>query len=213
MSVINMSKNQKINMSKTDGSAIKNVFIGVNWDENRYAGESDIDFDIHGFLTDGTRKVDYPSEIVNYNTHGDGSQYPWIEFSGDNLTGDDTKGITFNGKHYDEYFIVHTDQFPVGKSDFTVCLSIFRAVQRLQNFGMVNNARMTICDYDNPTGDSWEYDLSEEDKFSNLNAVEMGRLYRYGDGFKFQALGSGYVGGMTELFKNFGLDIDEGKDD
>lgn len=25
-------------------------------------------------------------------------------------------------------------------------------------------------------------------------------------------LGSGYVGGMTELFKNFGLDIDEGRD-
>ena len=39
----------------------------------------------------------------------------------------------------------------------------------------------------------------------------MGKLYRYGDGFKFQALGSGYVGGMTELFKNFGLDIDEGR--
>ena len=77
---------------------------------------------------------------------------------------------------------------------------------------MVSNAKMMICDYDNPDGFSAEYDLSEEDKFVNLNAVEMGRLYRYGDGFKFQAMGSGYMGGMTELFKNFGLDIDEGRD-
>jgi len=212
MAVINMSKNQKISMAKEDGSAIKNIFIGVNWDENRFAGESDIDFDIHGMLTNSDRKVAYPKDIVNYNTYGNGTDYPWIEFSGDNRTGDDSQGINFNGKHYDEYFIIHADKFPKERTDFTVCLTIFRAIQRLQNFGMVSNAKMIICDYDNPKGFVAEYDLSEEEKFTDLNAVEMGRLYRYGDGFKFQAMGSGYVGGMTELFKNFGLDIDEGRD-
>lgn len=183
----------------------------MNWDQNRYAGESDIDFDINGFLTNSDRKVAYPKDIVNYNTYGDGSGYPWVEYSGDNLTGDDSQGITFDGHHYDEYFIVHADTFPSDRTDFTICLTIFRAVQRLQNFGMVNNATMMICDYDNPTT-KWEYDLSENENFEKLNAVEMGRLYKYGDGFKFQALGSGYMGGMTELFKNFGLDIDEGRD-
>ena len=47
MAVINMSKNQKISMVKEDGSAVKNFFIGANWDQNRYAGEADIDFDIN----------------------------------------------------------------------------------------------------------------------------------------------------------------------
>lgn len=211
MAVINMSKNQKINMTKEDGTAVRNFFIGVNWDQNRYAGESDIDFDIHGFLTQSDGKVAYPQDIVNYNTYNQ-SDYPWVEFSGDNRTGEDSSGIVFDGKHYDEYFIVHADQFPADRTEFSVCLTIFRAVQRLQNFGMVNNAIMTICDYDNPSGDKYEYDLSENEKFEDLNAVEMGRLYKYGNGFKFQALGSGYVGGMTELFKNFGLDIDEGRD-
>ena len=211
MAVINMSKNQKISMTKDDGSAIKKFFIGINWDKNRYAGEADIDFDIHGFLTGSDRKVNYPNELVNYNTYNS-SAYPWCQFSGDNRTGDDAGGITFDGKHYDEYFIIDADTFPVDKTDFIICLTIFRAVQRLQNFGMINNAVMTICDYDNPKGDKYAYDLSENDKFESLNAVEIGRLYKYGDGFKFQALGSGYVGGMTELFKNFGLDIDEGRD-
>ena len=212
MAVINMSKNQKISMVKEDGTGIKNFFIGVNWDQNRYAGEADIDFDINGFLTDSSRKVVYPEDLVNYKTYEDGSAYPWVDYSGDNKTGDDSQGMIFNGQHYDDYVIVHADTFPKDKTEFTICLTIFRALQRMQNFGMVSNAIMTICDYDNPDGDKYEYDLSENENFEKLNAVEMGKLYRYGDGFKFQALGSGYVGGMTELFKNFGLDIDEGRD-
>ena len=210
--VINMSKNQRIDMTKEDGTPIKNFFIGANWDQNRYSGEAEIDFDINGFLTDESRKVVYPNDIVNYKTYGDGSNYPWIDFSGDNTNGDDSKGIEFNGRHYDEGFIVYGDLFPKDKNEFTVCLTIFRAIQRLQNFGMVNNAKVTICDHDNPNGKVWEYNLSEDTKFEKLNAVEMCRLYRFGEGFRFQPLGSGYTGGMTELFKNFGLDIDEGKD-
>lgn len=50
MATINMSKKQKISMTKEDGSAVKNFFIGVNWEQNRYAGEADIDFDINGML-------------------------------------------------------------------------------------------------------------------------------------------------------------------
>lgn len=212
MAVIDMSKNQKISMTKEDGSAIKNIFIGVKWDMNRYAGEAEIDLDINGFLTNSDRKVSYPRDIVNYKTY-DASTYPWIFYSGDNKTGDDSdKGYDFNGVHYDEAFIISADKFPADRSDFTICLTIFRAIQRLQNFGMVSNAEIIICDYDNLDGDSWKYNLSENENFENLNAVEMGRLYRYNGGFRFQALGSGYVGGMTELFKNFGLDISEGKD-
>ena len=55
MATINMSKKQKISMTKEDGSAVKNFFIGVNWEQNRYAGEADIDFDINGMLTNGDR--------------------------------------------------------------------------------------------------------------------------------------------------------------
>lgn len=212
MATIDMSKNQKISMAKEDGSLINNIFIGVNWDQNRYAGEADIDFDINGFLTNSDRKVLYPNDVVNYKTYSP-SAYPWIDYSGDNQNGDDSVGgYDFNGKHYDEAFVIHADKFPENRTDFTICLTIYRAIQRLQNFGMVSNATMTICDFDNPNGDKWEYDLSENENFENLNAVEMGRLYKYNGGFKFQALGSGYKGGMTELFRNFGLEIDEGRD-
>ena len=57
------------------------------------------------------------------------------------------------------------------------------------------------------------FDLSEDEKFSSLNAVELGRLYRYNGKFKFQALGRGYINGTSELFKTFGFNIDEGEDE
>lgn len=39
MPVIDMSKNQKINMVKDDGSAIRRIFIGLKWDRNRFSQE------------------------------------------------------------------------------------------------------------------------------------------------------------------------------
>ena len=211
MATINMSKNQKVNMTKDDGSAIKKIFAGMNWDMNRFAGEANADLDLNGMVTNSDRKVMSVGDIVNYNTYGNGSAYPWCKFSGDNTTGDDAKGMMFNGKHYDEYFIIDVDKFPQDRSEMTICASIYRAVQRMQNFGMISNTTLTICDYDNPTT-VWEYNLTDNENFENLNAVEIGRLFRGANGFRFQALGSGYIGGMTELFKNFGLDIDEGRD-
>ena len=49
MATINMSKNQKVN--KRPWKRNQEVFSRMNWDQNRYAGEADIDFDIHGFVT------------------------------------------------------------------------------------------------------------------------------------------------------------------
>ena len=123
-------------------------FIGVNWDANRYAGEEDADLDIGGFATNDDRRVQYPADLVNYNTYGDGSQYSWCKFSGRQQNGDDSQGIDFRGKHYDEYFIVDADKFPANRTNFFVCLTIYRAVQRMQSFGMIQNATMTICDYE-----------------------------------------------------------------
>ena len=212
--VIDMSKNKKYNMTKEDGTPIKVVFMGANWDMNRFSNEANADLDVQLMKNDSNHRVKYPNDIVNYKTWRDygASAYPWCQFSGDNTTGNDSDGgNTFNGKHYDEYFIIDYDKFPDDNSELTLCLTIFRAVQRMQNFGMVSNASIDIYDYENPTT-CWKYNLTDNENFENLNAVEIGRLFRGANGFRFQALGSGYVGGMTELFKNFGLDIDEGRD-
>lgn len=216
MATIDMSKtHRKYDMTKEDGSPIELIFIGARWDKNRFAGGDEADLDVSSFVTEANRKVCYPTDIVNYATWESqgAAAYPWCQFSGDNRDGDDSKGgIDFNGKHYDEYFIIDASKFPANRTEMTICLSIFRAVQRAQSFGVVTNANIDIYDYNNPTGKNWTYNLTDNPKFEDLNAVEIGRLLRRGNGFTFQPIGSGYFGGMTELFKNFGLDIDEGRD-
>lgn len=208
----NMIKTRdKVSMVKADGTPIKKIFIGANWNKSRFAGDADYDMDIQGFVHGSDHKIFGLRDIVNYKTFQDGSNYPWCQFSGDNRTGDDDTGSTFYGKHYDEFFIVDADKFPADRNEFTIAISIYRAVQRMQNFGMVSNASITIFDYDNPDT-VWNYPLTDNENFENLNAVEIGRLFRGSNGFRFEAIGSGYLGGMTELFKNFGMNIDEGRD-
>ena len=48
------------------------------------------------------------------------------------------------------------------------------------------------------------YDLRWED-FSIETAVVVGELYRHGKEWKFNAIGSGYQGGLGALVKDFGL--------
>lgn len=208
MAVINMSKNQKIDMVKEDGSAMKKIFLGINWDMNRYSGEAPNDCDLAGFVTDDNRQVRYPQDVVNWLTYSP-QTYNWVEYSGDNRDGNDSQGMNYRGKHYDEYFIVDATKFPSDRSEFILGVGIYRAIQRLQNFGMVENASVMVCDYDDENSEQYVYDLTENKNFETLNAVEIGRLYKSGDGFRWQALGSGYVGGIPELYKNFGLSINE----
>ena len=213
MAIINMSKSQKINMSKDNGETIKKVFIGIRWDKNRFSSEGDFDLDLLGFLTNGDRRCEFPSDLVNHqNTNNYGTTWDWCELSEDNRDGEDSKGIEFAGEHYDEYLTIDTSKIPADRTDFYICMTIYRAVERLQTFTMVDNVRMDIYDYDNPGKFKASFDVSEDEKFSYLNAVELGRLYRYNNGFKFQALGRGYVNGTPELFDAFGFPIDEGSD-
>ena len=47
------------------------------------------------------------------------------------------------------------------------------------------------------------YDLGED--FSIETAVVVGELYRHGSEWKFNAIGSGYQGGLASLVKDYGL--------
>lgn len=213
MEAINMNKSPKINMSKEDGGQIRKIFVGINWDKNRFKVEGDNDVDVLGFLTDSSRKCQFPPDLVNHQAVKNyGMKWDWCTLSEDNRDGCDSVGVEFNGKHYDEYMIIDTDKIPKDRTDFYICMTIYRAVERMQRFDMIDNVKMDIYDYDSPSDFKATFDLSEDENFSTLNSAELGRLYRHNDGWKFQALGRGYVNGTSELFESFGFQINEGTD-
>lgn len=190
---VSLKKGQKVDLTKTN-PGLKEVLIGLGWDTNRYDGGHDFDLDAAAFLLGGNGKVTCDGDFVFYNNlkHSSGS----VEHLGDNLTG--------AGDGDDEQIKIDLSKVPaeIEKIDFTV--TIHEADERKQNFGQVENAFIRVVDASN-NSELIRYDLGED--FSIETAVVVGELYRNNGEWKFQAVGSGFSGGLAALGKNFGVDI------
>lgn len=85
---------------------------------------------------------------------------------------------------------------------FTV--TIYDAETRRQNFGQVSNAFIRIVD-ETTNQELIRYDLDED--FSIETAVVVGELYRHDGEWKFNAIGSGFQGGLAALCGHYGIDV------
>ncbi len=90
----------------------------------------------------------------------------------------------------------------VNKIAFTV--TIHEAQERRQNFGQVNNSYVRVVNADT-NQELLKYELGED--FSIETAVVVCEIYRHNGEWKFNALGSGFEGGLEALCKNFELNV------
>ena len=190
---ISLKKGQKVDLTKTN-PGLKEILVGLGWDTNRYDGGKDFDLDTSIFLLGASGKVNSDDDFVFYGNlkHVSGS----VEHLGDNLTGE--------GSGDDEQIKIDLSKVPesVEKIDFTV--TIYEADTRNQNFGQVENAFIRVVN--SATGEELiRYDLSED--FSVETAVIVGELYRNKGEWKFNAVGSGFEGGLPALGRNFGVSL------
>ncbi|MBQ9442129.1 MAG: TerD family protein [Selenomonadaceae bacterium] len=190
---VSLRKGQKVDLTKSNPS-LKKILVGLGWDVNKYDGGHDFDLDAAAFLLGDNGKVHGDEDFVFYNNlkHVSGS----VEHMGDNLTG--------AGEGDDEEIKIDLDKVPanVSKIDFTV--TIYDAETRKQTFGQVSNAYIRVVD-DTTGQELIRYDLGED--FSVETAVVVGELYRHGGEWKFNAIGSGFSGGLAALGRNFGVNV------
>ncbi len=190
---ISLKKGQKVDLTKTN-PGLKNILIGLGWDTNKYDGGSDFDLDASVFLLGASGKVNSDDDFVFYGNlkHKSGA----VEHLGDNLTG--------AGEGDDEEIKIDLSKVPenVEKIDFTV--TIYEADERKQNFGQVENAFIRVVNAEN-NQELIRYDLGED--FSIETAVVIGELYRNKGEWKFNAIGSGFSGGLAALGKNYGVNV------
>ncbi|MDR0272059.1 MAG: TerD family protein [Clostridiales bacterium] len=190
---VSLTKGQKVDLTKTNPGLTK-ILVGLGWDTNKYDGGSDFDLDAAAFLLGESGKVAADGDFVFYGNvkHSSGG----VEHSGDNLTG--------AGDGDDEVIKIELSKVPasVAKIDFTV--TIHDAEERRQNFGQVSNAYIRIVNEGNGT-ELIRYDLGED--YSIETAVITAELYRNGAEWKFNAIGSGFSGGLKSLCQNFGVNI------
>ena len=188
---ISLQKGQKVDLTKGNPGLTK-VMIGLGWDTNKYDGGYDFDLDAAAFLTSEAGKVTNDLDFVFYNNlmHQSGS----VEHLGDNLTGD--------GDGDDEEIRIDLSKVPQNVAKIAFTVTIHDAVQRGQNFGQVSNAFIRVVN--EATGvELIRFDLGED--FSVETAVIVGELYRHGQEWKFNAIGSGFQGGLAALCQNFGV--------
>lgn len=190
---VSLTKGQKVDLTKGNPS-LKHIMIGLGWDTNKYDGGAAFDLDAAAFLLGANGKVANDADFIFYSNlkHRSGA----VQHMGDNLTGD--------GDGDDEQIQVDLSMVPaeVQKIDFTV--TIYDADVRRQNFGQVSNAYIRVVNADS-NQELIRYDLGED--FSIETAVVVAEIYRNNGEWKFNAIGSGFSGGLFALCQNFGVNV------
>lgn len=190
---INLSKGQKVDLTKGN-PGLTRLMIGLGWDVNAFDSGADFDLDAAAFMTGEDGKCPTEKEFVFYGnlTHPSES----VKHMGDNLTGE--------GDGDDEQIFVDLSKIPANVQKVAFTVTIYDADKRRQNFGQVANAYIRILDESDNT-EMIHYDLGED--FSIETAVVVGELYRHGAEWKFNAIGSGFQGGLAALCAHYGIEV------
>jgi len=191
---INLSKGQKVDLTKGN-PGLKNIMVGLGWDVNSFYSGADFDLDVSAFLCGSNGKCPNDKDFIFYGNLVHPSEA--VKHMGDNLTGE--------GEGDDEQIQIDLVKIPENIEKIAFTVTIYEAEQRRQNFGQVNNAFIRI--YNEVTGEEMlRYDLGED--FSIETAAVFGELYKNGSEWKFNAIGSGYQGGLAALCASFGVDAE-----
>lgn len=190
---INLSKGQKVDLTKGN-PGLKHLLVGLGWDVNQYDGGADFDLDAAVFLLGENGKVQKQEDFVFYGNLKHESES--VIHMGDNLTGE--------GDGDDEQVQVDLSKVPANVSKVAFTVTIYDSDVRRQNFGQVSNAYIRIVDEDT-NQEVIRYDLGED--FSIETAVVVGELYRHNGEWKFNAIGSGFQGGLAALCANYGIEV------
>ena len=190
---INLTKGQKVDLTKGN-PGLKKLMVGLGWDVNAFDSGADFDLDAAAFMLGDNGRCPTEKEFIFYGnlTHPSES----IKHMGDNLTGE--------GEGDDEQIFVDLTKIPANVSKVAFTVTIYEAESRGQNFGQVSNSFIRIVD--ESTGQELiHYDLGED--FSIETAVVVGELYKHNGEWKFNAIGSGFQGGLAALCGHYGIQV------
>lgn len=178
---VNLQKGQKVELKKEGGGTLRRVMVGLGWDEvKRTRGlfapkPQDIDCDASAFLCAGGKLLG-PDDVVYFGNlqHRSGA----VRHMGDNLTG--------ASEGDDEQIFVQLADLPQQYDKIVFVVNIYQAAQRHQDFGMIQNAFIRICDAET-NRELCRYNLSEN--YQGMTAMIFGELYLYKGQWKFNAIG------------------------
>lgn len=202
---VSLQKGQKVSLSKEGKEGLNRVIVGLGWDEAQpqrggglfgglfSAPTQSIDCDASALLLQNGKLTD-KGDIVYFGNlrHRSGA----VQHMGDNLTG--------AGAGDDEQIVIELDRVPAEYDRIVMVVNIYQAMARKQHFGMIRNAFIRIVDARN-NQELCRYNLS--DNYDDMTAMIFGEVYRHNGEWKFNAIGSGFQGGLAALCGHYGIEV------
>ena len=191
---VRLSKGQKVDLTKSNPN-LKEIIVGLGWASNSSASSSNFDLDASAFLIGSNGKVKDENDLVFYNnpSGGQGS----VKHSGDNKKG--------SGEGDDEQIRINLSAVPSYIEKIAFTITINDAQMKHQSFGDIKNSYVRILNAS--TNELLlNYELGQE--FSVETAIVAAELYRHAGEWKFNAIASGFEGGLGALCHNFGLEVE-----
>ena len=194
---VNLQKGQRASLD----NSMKMALIGLGWDPNKYDGGYDFDLDASAFVCGANGKVQSDDDFIFYNNPDWRDHTIWS--SGDDQTGGNSSDSD------DEQIFIDFSKIPDYVSKIAITVTIHDAAARRQNFGQVSNAYVRVAKIDNEFDTQGEtviqFDLEEE--FSIETALVVCEIYRKNGQWKFNAVASGYQGGLEQLCRVYGVNV------
>ena len=171
---VNLSKGQKLSLTKSSGGTLTRVRMGLGWDAAKKKGffgkrDQEIDLDASGLLFDGAGQL---VDVVWFNQLGskDGS----VVHTGDNRTG--------AGDGDDESIVVELTQVPANISTIVFTVNSFTG----QDFSQIESAFCRLVD-ETDGSEIARYELTGS---GTHNAQVMAKVSRDGAGWSMTAIGA-----------------------
>ena len=203
--------------------------VGLGWQVREDASaKDDFDLDVSAFIVDASGKIPTDDYLVFYNSEKrlradeNGKLLtpvkivPYTEWRSNDDMRAQSRPVdpeisvigSIDNEEGDDDGDAETIDMELSKvrSDIEkiiICVSIYDAKNRRQNFGQVENAYVRIYSdgHENLGQEEIIYDLTED--FSTCASVEFVQLYRHNGSWKVKALGVGHHGEFDELVTKF----------
>src|ERR1700719_1441600 len=190
---VKLSKGQKVDLTKSY-PGLEKVVVGLGWNGNNLG--SNFDLDASAFLLGSTGLAQSDKDFVFYNnpTGGHGA----IVYSGDNRIG--------SGGNDDEQIKIDLNKVPAHIHQIAFTITIHNAPAKRQSFGQIEQAYVRIFN-EQTNEELLMFDLGRD--FTVETAIVAAELYRHNGEWKFNAIASGFQGGLAALCRNFGIQVDD----
>lgn len=186
---IQVIKGQKVDVT-TNRPDIQNVVVNINWQVKDRSKASLYEIDSAAFLLTMNGKTRDDNDFIFYNNPSGGNGA--VQHSVDHDGGG-------------EQITIKLASLPQDINRIAFAITIHSADAKGQNFGQIENVTVAICDKDTQEV-LLRYDPT--DQFLVETALVPAELYRHNTSWKFNAIGSGFKGGLEALCSNFGIEVE-----